>query len=98
VVISPFISPGEKAVVSAILDAGRGNVILMKSGGFPDGYKPSGRYYDLCAQGRLLILKPYPDCGSPPALTREQCSAMNTWCAWIAQSKEIEGMGCKPGR
>jgi REP element-mobilizing transposase RayT len=90
VVISPFISPGEKAVVSAILEADRGDVILMKAGGFPDGYKPSGRYYDLCAQGRLLILTPYPDCSSPPALTREQCGDMNTWCAWIAGSKEME--------
>lgn len=85
VVVSPFISPGEKAVASAILDAGRGDVILMKAEGFPDHYKPSGRYFDLCAQGRLLIVTPYAGTRQPEKLTRDQCHAMNAWCQRIAR-------------
>jgi len=97
VVVSPFISPGEKEVASAILAAPVGDVILMKPDGFPSGFKPKGRYFDLCAQGRLLILS----CVNAdavtglssgrervhtPALTREACLAMNAACAHIAEA------------
>ena len=84
VIVSPFISPGEKAVVAAILEADRGDVILMKTDAFPERYKPSGRYFDLCAQGRLLILSPYGENFHSSGLTRQQCHAMNAWCASIA--------------
>lgn len=87
VVVSPFISPGEKTVASAILDARHGDVILMKTDGFKERYKPSGRYFDLCAQGRLLILTPYPNHSKPAELTREQCNAMNAWCNHIARAE-----------
>lgn len=93
VVVSPFISPGEKAVAKRILAAGRGDLILMAPTGFDAAFKPRGRYFDLCAQGRLLIL-----CGFPPAspdepLTREICLQMNTWCEAIAAVSASEGGG-----
>jgi hypothetical protein len=82
VIVSPFISPGEKAVALAVLAAPKGSVILMKHDGLPDGFKPKGRHFDLCAEGRLLILS----CGKEgDELTRERCLAMNAWCARIAQ-------------
>jgi hypothetical protein len=80
--VSPFISPGEKAVATAILAAPTGSVILMKPDGFPPFFKPKGRYFDLCAQGRLLIISPNLPPVSP--ITREVCLAMNDWCAEIA--------------
>jgi hypothetical protein len=83
VVVSPFISPGEKAVALAILAAPKGSVVLMKHDGFPEGFKPKGRHFDLCAEGRLLILS----CGKAgDELARERCRAMNVWCARIAQT------------
>ena len=78
VVISPFISPGEKAVAERIMAAERGTMILMAPTGLARTFKPRGRFFDLCAQGRLLILSGFP----PPAaqaepLTRETCLRMN---------------------
>jgi REP element-mobilizing transposase RayT len=80
-IVSPFISPGEKAVANAILAAPKGFVILMKPSGFPPFFKPKGRYFDLCAQGRLLIVSPNLPPVSP--ITREACLAMNGWCETI---------------
>ena len=84
VVVSPFISPGEKGIAKAVLEADKGDVILMKPDGFPELFKPGGRYFDLCMQGRLLILSAYPDVGHPSELTREKCIMMNAWCEQIA--------------
>jgi hypothetical protein len=84
VVVSPFISPGEKEIAKAVLEADKGDVILMKPDGFPALFKPHGRYFDLCQQGRLLILSAYPDTGHPADLTREKCLMMNAWCEQIA--------------
>jgi REP element-mobilizing transposase RayT len=87
VVVSPFISPGEKEIAKAVLEADRGDVILMKPDGFPELFKPGGRYFDLCLQGRLLILSAYPDVGHPSELTREKCLMMNAWCEQIANPR-----------
>jgi len=58
VVVSPFISPGEKTVRAAVLDNG-GSVVQLMAEGFGRYYKPGGRDFDLCAQGRLLQLSPF---------------------------------------
>jgi len=92
VLVSPFISPGEREVARAVIAAPKGDIILMKPGGFPQKYKPGGRYFDLCAAGRLLIL-----CGSVPAgseqgynLSRADCEAMNAACHYIAEASGQE--------
>jgi len=94
VIVSPFISLGEKEIAKAILTASAGDVILMKHDGFPPLFKPQGRYFDLCVQGRLLIISS----GSfrvhaensvatlPAALTRETCLMMNAACAHIEKT------------
>jgi hypothetical protein len=87
VVVSPFISPGEKEIARAVLEAEKGDVILMKPDGFPELFKPHGRYFDLCLQGRLLILSAYPDTRHPADLTREKCLMMNAWCEQIAETR-----------
>jgi REP element-mobilizing transposase RayT len=83
VLISPFISPGEKQMVSYAIEKG-GSVIVLKHEGFPALYKPSGAYFDLCAQGRLLILSCAEFTGQKKPLTREACLEMNSWCSAIA--------------
>lgn len=123
VAVSPFISPGERAVVEravktapimalsgnkssrnksgVITAAGHycpaspggslaeeaaasgGGLIVLKHGGFPPLYKPSGLYFDLCAAGRLLVLSAFTYSTRKQPLTREQCLAMNGWCEAI---------------
>jgi REP element-mobilizing transposase RayT len=91
VIVSPFISPGERAIATAILAAAAGDVILLKPEGFPPDFKPNGRYFDLCVQGRLLVLARPVDAvhGSTP-LTRETCLALNAACAHIANYQAPE--------
>lgn len=86
VIVSPFISPGEKEIAEMVMGMAYGNVILMKPGGFGDYYKPSGRYFDLCAQGRVLILSAFADATSKVPLTRERCLSMNAWCEAICEA------------
>lgn len=79
VMVSPFISPGEKAIARAVMEQGYGSLILIKPEAFSPVYKPSGAYFDLCAQGRLLVLSPFPYTGRKQALTQERCWQMNRW-------------------
>jgi REP element-mobilizing transposase RayT len=79
VMVSPFISPGEKEVAGAIMQQEYGSLVLIRAEGFPPLYKPSGAYFDLCAQGRLLVLSPFEYTGRKQELTRERCLQMNGW-------------------
>ncbi|MFZ4397098.1 MAG: hypothetical protein ACOYOU_15900 [Kiritimatiellia bacterium] len=60
------------------MDQAFGSLILINPNGFPL-YKPSGVYFDLCAQGRLLVLSPFVHTGRKEPLTRERCLQMNRW-------------------
>lgn len=79
VMVSPFISPGEKEIAHAVMEQEYGSLILIRAEGFPPLYKPSGSYFDLCAQGRLLVLSPFAHTGRKEDLTRERCLQMNRW-------------------
>jgi REP element-mobilizing transposase RayT len=79
VMVSPFFSPGEKAIAAQVMEQEYGSLILLKPEGFPPLYKPSGAYFDLCAQGRLLVLSPFAYAGRKQTLTRERCLQMNEW-------------------
>ncbi len=70
-------------MVDLALAMPQARVIVLKSGGFRPLYKPDGRYFDLCAQGRVLILSPYAWTGRTEALTRERCLEMNGLAAGI---------------
>lgn len=79
VMVSPFISPGEKEVAKMVMEQAHGSLILIRPEGFPPLYKPSGRYFDLCAQGRLMVLTAFPYTGRKQTLTRDCCQQMNAW-------------------
>ena len=83
VMVSPFISQGEKEIARLIMEQDYGGLILIKPEGFPPLYKPSGKYFDLCAQGRLLVLSAFPYTGRKQALTRECCLQMNAWVGYM---------------
>ena len=80
VLVSPFISPAEKAVRDEAEAIG-GKIILITNAPMGDRYKPAARDFALCEAGRLLILSPE---GLDPALTRDACLAMNGLAANIA--------------
>lgn len=81
VIVSPFISPAEKAIRGEVESLG-GNIILITHEAFPERFKPAKHDFDLCSEGRLLIIslgKP-----APAPLTRADCLAMNALAAQIA--------------
>lgn len=58
--VTPAIHKAEKEIVQDAI--GIGNcIILIREQGFEDCFKPQGKYFDLCAEGRLLLLAPWPD-------------------------------------
>lgn len=90
VLVSPCISPGEKQIARAALDAGL-PLIALKADGFAPRYKPPGRYFDACATGQLLLLASHSyglSNGSGAymprtSITRAQCIALNRLAADI---------------
>lgn len=72
VLVSPFISPAEKAVRAEAVEAG-GKIILITHEPMGERYKPAARDFALCEEGRLLIVST-AGCGD---LSRAACMAMN---------------------
>jgi hypothetical protein len=83
VIVSPFISPGEKEIAFAILEASAGAVIVLKSVPFPPLYKPKGKYFDLCCESRLLILLPGIE---EEKISRETCLFLNHCAEQLAMN------------
>ena len=82
VLVSPFISPAEKAVRAEAEEAG-GRVILISNNPFAERYKPNVREFDLCCRGRLLIVTPAGGEWAGEKVSREVCLAMNALAADI---------------
>lgn len=85
VLISPFYSKREKQIKEEALAAG-GRVIIMRNQGFPDKFKPAGREFDLCAEGRLLLLAEEVASPFEKQIDRGQAVYLNSLCAEIAES------------
>ena len=85
VLISPCISDGEREIARAALTEGL-PLVTMQNKGFSRLEKPTGRYFDACAAGRLLMLAPaaWPYVPSHKPMTRHEATAMNRLCQWIA--------------
>ena len=84
VLISPAISKGEQAVMRAVLDA-RMPLIFLTPWGFNSFSKPGHQYFEACAEGRFLILAPWPHENRRIPLTRNMCLALNAMAASICQ-------------
>ena len=76
VLVSPAISPGEKAVMRAAFEKGFPEIIL-KENGFAPLTKPSGKSFDACASGQLLFLGPTSHSNERKTITRSQCLGLN---------------------
>lgn len=58
--ISPAIHKAEKEIIEEAIRRGS-PLILLRDLSFGERFKPQGKYFDLCADGRLLLLSPWPD-------------------------------------
>lgn len=75
-------------------------LVTMHNKGFSKYQKPSGRYFDACAEGRLLMLAPaaWPYTTQEKPMRREDAVAMNRLCQWLAGdgAAEINYKGMTP--
>lgn len=76
VLVGAFISKAEKEIEQTATER-RLPIIRLVENGFEDLYKPVGQDFDSCAEGRLLLLAPWPYHGGYRKITREQCNQLN---------------------
>ena len=84
-VVSPCISEGERELARRAFDAGA-KVITLQNKGFSPLYKPGGRYFEACANGRLLMLAPadWPYLPGQKPITRASACTLNRIAQLIA--------------
>lgn len=82
VLVSPFISPAEKEIMRRGIEEGA-SIIRIIPDGLPPKYKPSGREFDLCAEGRCLHLGEPRLSARNDALTRRNALRLNDAARWI---------------
>ena len=87
VLVSPFISPAEKAVFEACYRERLPMIHIVNRGLDGKFNYPSGRDLSGCSDGFLLVLAPYADYSAETAaarITRAQCLDMNAYAADLA--------------
>ena len=97
VLIGAFISDSEKEVRDRAIECGA-KVIQIQWYGFEDRKKPSGRFFDLCGAGRLLIIAVHPYTTRQAQIRRDQCLAMNKIAAMVCaadfRAKLLHALNC----
>ena len=76
VLVSPRISPGEKAVMDMVQAAGFPFIQLLENG-FSPLWKPCGEMFNACASGQVLLVAPWPYHSDRHTITRDQCNRLN---------------------
>lgn len=92
VFVSPFISPCEKRVLQAVMEHG-GRAIRLTHRFFGERYKPAGRLFDLCSQGRLLELSVAGAFPRFARLDREACLRLNAATGDVATTQWSQQRG-----
>ena len=82
VLVSPFISKREKEIRCTAESLG-GRIILVSSEPMGERFKPAEHDFNLCAEGRLLIIAPQKPLGE--GLTRAICYRLNALAEAIAK-------------
>lgn len=83
VLVSPFISEAEQALMDRAIEEGA-SIIRIIPDGIPPKYKPAGKEFDLCAEGRCLHIGPPRPSKRRHMITRGECLALNDIARWIA--------------
>lgn len=76
VMVSPFISEHERAVLDVLLKE-KHPIIYIADNGFGKYYKPSAGLFEAVADGRMLILTPWTYDAKKKGVTRAECVEMN---------------------
>lgn len=76
VMVSPFISEHERAVLDILMQERR-PIIYIADNGFGKYYKPSATLFEAVADGRMLILSPWSYDPKKKDVTRAECVEMN---------------------
>ena len=99
VIISPCISDGERQIAREALKRNL-PLVTLQNKGFARLQKPVGRYFDACAEGRLLMMAPaaWPYTPQEKPMTRFDAAALNRLCQWLVgeDALEINYHGMKP--
>lgn len=83
ILISPCISDGEKHVFRIAHEMGYSTIVILAHSLKPL-WKPGGKLFDACAQGKLLLISPWQQHDEPKKLTKEICNQLNTIATCIA--------------
>ena len=91
VIISPCISDGERQIAREALKLNL-PLVTLQNKGFARLQKPTGRYFDACAEGRLLMMAPaaWPYTPQEKPMTRFDATALNRLCQWLAGEDAVE--------
>ena len=84
VLVSPSISPGEKAIMRAAFEEGLPLIILQENG-FTDLAKPGEQRMEACQRGQLLLLAPWEHHNEQLTIRRGQCLQLNDWAKMICE-------------
>ena len=99
VIISPCVSDGERQIAREALKRNL-PLVTLQNKGFAHLQKPVGRYFDACAEGRLLMMAPaaWPYTPQEKPMTRFDATALNRLCQWLVgeDALEINYHGMKP--
>lgn len=99
VIISPCISDGERQIAREALKRNL-PLVTLQNKGFALLQKPVGRYFDACAEGRLLMMAPaaWPYTPQEKQMTRFDATALNRLCQWLVgeDALDINYHGMKP--
>ena len=94
VMVSPFISPKEQAVMAVLLEENL-PFIYLADNGFRDYYKPQDSLFDAVAAGRVLILSPWDYDPTKRHVSREDCVALNGLAEEISTLSSITPNGIR---
>ena len=99
VLLSPCVSDGERQIAREALDAGL-PLITLQNKGLAPVQKPSGRYFEACSAGRLLMLAPiaWPFQPGEKPMTRGDATALNRISQWLEGdgAAEVNYHGLEP--
>lgn len=84
VLISPFISKEEKEILHRAIE-GEASIIRLIPDGLYPRYKPQGKEFDLCAEGRVLHIGEARPNKAKFKLSREYSLYLNQLAFWIAE-------------
>lgn len=91
VLLSPCVSEGEREVARRAFDENL-PLVVLRNKGFAPLEKPSGRSFDACANGRLLLLAPaaWPHVPGEKPMTRRDALVLNRLAQSLAGDGAVE--------